>query len=599
MLTGLLTRNAATRPSKVAIIQGSRRISYEELNDQTAIWAARLGSLGIGRGDAVAIVLPNCPEFVIAFFAAMRLNAIAIPLNPNYTAGEISRVLLGKQVRAFLTDDSRALICRESVGSATAVIVVESEAEYDQMLSVQEPFAGDALYLFTSGSTGSTKRVLFTQRNLFSEALNFVESTGIGPNDNIICPVPLYHSYGLCLGMLDAVYAGTTLVLEPEPDTPFSSRCAKTLELLSEEEIRVYPGVPWQFAVLADMPGVGGFFRDVTWCMSSGDLLPRRTYDQFLARTGRRIRSFYGSTEAGSVTMETGPDENVEFESVGAPLKNVAIAIRDRSGLAVAPGDTGEIWIQSPSLPPTGYVGDAERTRDVFLNGWYNSGDLGHVDVRGRLFLSGRRHSTLNLGSYKVDATEVEEVLLEIPGVREAAVVGVEVPRAGTMIKAVLAPHHADSSLRETEIRVFCRRRLAIFKVPRIFEFVPVLPRDSMGKILRRELASADGYVSSVRDVDTIRVLDQIHGVSPARRRTMVMRLVERHAAAVLGRNDGPIPRDVGFKDLGMDSFGFIEFHARLHLLFGPGLSEMFAFDYPTITAATDALIDRLRNMTS
>jgi len=290
MLTGLLASDAAAWPTKAAIVQGERRISYRELDQEAGRWAARLRHAGVRRGDPVAIVLPNCPEFVFAFFAAMRVNAVAVPLNPNYTAAELGRFLSGKSARVLITDACRAPVCRQSVAPATPVIV-SGEGDDPGMVPVPagDAFAGDALCLFTSGSTGSTKRVLFTQRNLFFEALNFVESTGIGPDDPILCPVPLYHSYGLCLGMLDAVYTGATLVLEPQPDAPFSSRCPRLLELLREEKIRVFPGVPWQFAVMADMLGdIREAFRDVTWCMSSGDLLPRRTYDSFLARAGRQ-----------------------------------------------------------------------------------------------------------------------------------------------------------------------------------------------------------------------------------------------------------------------------------------------------------------------
>jgi acyl-CoA synthetase (AMP-forming)/AMP-acid ligase II len=599
MLTELLIRSAVDRPSSAAIVQDDRRISYEELEWESARRAAQLGRLGVASGDTVAIVLPNCPEFVYAFFAVMRLSAIALPLNPGYTTTEISRFLHETPARAVITDASRAAACRESVSSATHVIVCWDEAEVGEPASApSERFAGNALYLFTSGSTGSTKRVLFTQRNLFFEALNFVESTGIGPGDTILCPVPLYHSYGLCLGMLDAVYTGATLVLEPQPDEPFPSRCARLMELLREETVRVFPGVPWQFAVLADTPGdVRAAFRDVTWCMSSGDLLPRRTFDHFLSRTGRRIRSFYGSTEAGSVTMETGPERDVEIDAVGAPLKNVSIAILDTTGAPMPPGRTGEIWIQSPSLPPTGYDDDVERTRDVFRDGWYDSGDLGHVDSDGRLFLAGRKQSIINVGSYKVDATEIEETLLEISGVREAAVVGVHVPNAGTMVKAVLALSSGDRSLAEGEVRAHCRQRLSLFKVPRIIEFVPALPRDAMGKIQRRELASADRYLNSIRDAATLRTLDQIHRMTPARQRALVTQVVQQHVAAVLGQTPQSLPRDAGFADLGMDSFGSIELLTRLDLLFALGLPQTFTFDYPSIAAATDELLNRLRNV--
>jgi long-chain acyl-CoA synthetase len=616
MLTGLLSRNSATRPSQAAIVQGNRRISHQDLELESGRWAARLCSLGVGQGDAVAIVLPNCPEFVMAFFAIMRLQAIAMPLNPAYTPAEIGRFLSEKPVRAVIADTSTAAAC--SAAGCAQVIVPGGEADFAPLEASGEPFAGDALYLFTSGSTGSTKRVLFTQRNLYYEALNFVESTGIGAGDPILCPVPLYHSYGLCLGMLDAAYTGATLVLEPEPDAPFTSRRPCMLALLREENVSVLPAVPWQFAVIADSPDdLCGYFQNVKWCMSSGDMLPRRTYDRFLDRTGRRIRSFYGSTEAGSVTMETGREEEVEFESAGRPLKNVSIAIRDSTGAAAASRDIGELWIKSPAVA-AGYDNDPASSKTIFRDGWFNSGDLGSIDGRGRLFLSGRKQALISVGSYKVDATEVEEALLEIPGVREAAVVGVEIPDAGTLVKAVLAmgqekPPASPQAIshqfaepggaggfacpkREKEVRAFCIRRLAMYKVPRIVEFVSELPRDPMGKILRRELASADRYVSTIRDAAALGALSRIQHAPAARQRAMVIQMVERQAAAVLGRAGEPIPRDAGFADLGMDSFGSMELLTRLELLFGPGLSQTFTYDYPSISAAADALVERLRS---
>ena len=160
---------------------------------------------------------------------------------------------------------------------------------------------------------------------------------------------------------------------------------------------------------------------------------------------------------------------------------------------------------------------------------------------------------------------------------------------------AVLAMGGPPPVPRDAEIRAFCRQRLAVFKVPRILEFVPELPRDPLGKILRRQLASADQYVNTVRDEPTLRCLDQIHRAPAARQRNLVMQAVERQAAAVLGRGDGPVPRDAGFADLGLDSFGSVELVTRLDLLFGPGLSPTFTFDHPTIMAAADELVARLR----
>jgi acyl carrier protein len=155
----------------------------------------------------------------------------------------------------------------------------------------------------------------------------------------------------------------------------------------------------------------------------------------------------------------------------------------------------------------------------------------------------------------------------------------------------VLAVSHPDRALRESEIRAFCRERLSLFKIPRIFEFVPALPRDPMGKIQRRELASADQYVRTVREAVAANMLDQIQRASPSRQRSLVMQVVERQAAAVLGYDGQSLPHDVGFVDLGMDSFGSVELLTRLDLLFAFDLPQTFTFDHPTIAAAAEALV--------
>jgi long-chain acyl-CoA synthetase len=394
--------------------------------------------------------------------------------------------------------------------------------------------------------------------------------------------------------MLDAVYLGATLaILEPElPDgvggeVPFVNRCGRVAEMLRMENVRFYPGVPYQFAVLAALPM--NFPIDLgalRLCVSSGDTLPRHTYDRFLLRFNHPIRSLFGSTEAGSISIDTDAAEAIEFGSLGLPLKNVAIAIRGEDGDEKPPGADGEIWVRSPALPATGYDNRLELNAKVFRDGYYNTGDVGHNDVRGRLWITGRRQTFVDIAGYKVDLGEVEEVLQKCPGVREAAALGVEIPNMGTLIKAVVVPENC----READIRSFCRERLAFVKVPRIIETRVELPRSPIGKVLKSQLADVTAYLERIRAGQSGVWSKQLPGASPERQRRLLRLLVQAQVAAVLGRAPDEIPGNLGFTELGMDSFASIELRARLEYLLGRPFSETFTFDHPTVAAIVDHL---------
>ncbi len=590
MLSRLLRRSAEAHPGRTAIVQGERRITHAELELAAGRCAAFLRQLGVAPGDAVAVALPNCAEYIIAFFAIVRLRAIMLPLNPGYTWEELRQCLAERPASVVITDARREPMCRESAGAATVVAIERNEwAGCQEISSPEEAFSGNALYLSTSGSTQFYKRICCTQENLFFEAHNFVETMGMSADDHILCTIPLFHSYGLGNCLLDAAYTGATLVLEADSEAPFAARCRQVLELLRAERISFYPGVPYQFEVLAaSAEDLGQFFQSVKWCISSGDALPRRTYDRFLERTGQPIRSLYGSTEAGSIAIDTAPKGQVEYFSLGLPLRNVAIEIRDLEGQELPAGADGEIWVKSPTLPPAGYENRPDLTLTIFRDGFYNTGDLGHRNGRGHLILAGRKQSFINIAGYKVDTAEVEEVLASCPGVLEAAVLGVEVPRMGMLVKAAVV---TDGPCRETEIRAFCRQRLAFYKVPRLIEAYAALPRSAVGKVLKAELGGVEAYLKGISNAVTARTVAQLRATSPPRRRSLVASLVHEQAAAVLGRAMTALPRSSGFIELGMDSFGSIELRARLEYLFDVELPETFTFDHPSVDAVTENLL--------
>lgn len=587
MLTELLRKAVEANPRKAALVQGGRRICYEELEALAGRYAGGLRQLGVSAGDCVAVVLPNCPEFVAGLFACARLRAVMLPLNPQYTREELLRIVADARPKVVITNTPRAGLLADTSANVTGV---EALLTHTAEPIPADQFHGPAVYLYTSGSTDAWKRLCCTQENLYYEALNFVVTVGLTADDNILCTIPLHHSYGLGNCLLDAVYAGSTLVLLEPEDAPFVARCRLMLELIREEAIRFYPGVPYQFQVLAALPDcTPADLAGLKLCVSSGDVLPRQTYDQFLERFGMPIRSLYGSTEAGSIAINRDPDCQVEAGSLGPPLRNVTIEIRDAEGKKLPAGMDGEIWVKSPTIPSTGYDNRSDLTHDTFRAGFYKTGDIGRWNHCGHLILAGRKQSFINIAGYKVDTSEVEEVLQSCPGVCEAAVVGVEVPRMGTLMKAALV---TDGPCRPAEIREFCRQRLAFYKVPRSIEAYPSLPRSAMGKVLKSELGGVESYLEGIRNAEATRIVGRLSTLSSGRRRILVSSLVRAQVSVVLGRPIATVPRNMGFIELGMDSFGAIELHARLEYLFDQELPQTFTFDHPTVDAITDSLMD-------
>jgi long-chain acyl-CoA synthetase len=209
------------------------------------------------------------------------------------------------------------------------------------------------------------------------------------------------------------------------------------------------------------------------------------------------------------------------------------------------------------------------------------------LNHRSHLILAGRKQTFIDIAGNKVDASEVEEALESCPGVREAAVLGVEVPRMGTLLKAAVV---TEGPCKSVEIREFCRQRLAFYKVPRLIEAYPSLPRSVVGKVLKSELGGVERYLEGIRSPEATRIVGRLSTVSSGKRRRLVASLAQEQVAAVLGRHIETVPRNLGFVELGMDSFGAIELVARLEYLFNQELPQTFTFDHPTVDAVAEIL---------
>ncbi len=510
MLTQLLTEVVSNHSEKTAIVYDKIKISYQELYSKIKGFREGLSSISVVRGDCVALFLPNCPEFVISFYAIAFLNGIVLPLNHLFKAEEVSYYLNDSDVRVIITDSQRAETCWRIIsdlGKKIELIVVDKpqgSAKYFYDLILPEtrevyestlPFEGIVLYQYSSGSTGRPKKVCRTQKNLYHEVRNFTESVKVTPSDNILCTVPLYHAHGLGNCLLAATCNGATLVILEQStqngvsvEVPFVFKCPRILELIKVEKITILPGVPYTFNTLAETPpaSIQADLSTLKLCFCAGNFLAKDVFDKFLKRFGVPVRQLYGCTEAGAMCINL--DENPEqtWDSVGTPLKNVEIKIIDEQGHELPVGQSSEVVIKSQALT-NGYYNMPDLNQQVFKDEAFFTGDLGKLDEAGRLYITGRKKILIDTGGRKVDPIEIEDILSTHPQVKEAVVVGVKGVYAGELVKAVIVLNEPEQ-YDEQEIFSYCKERLAEFKVPKIVEFRNEIPKSPLGKILRKAL---------------------------------------------------------------------------------------------------------------
>lgn len=506
MLNQLLSKTAKVYPEKTAIVYDNRRINYHELYSQVIRFSKALKLLNVKQGDCVAIILPNCPEFIISFYAITQLKAIALPLNPAFKESEISFYINDAGASVIITDSAQAEVCRQIISQIDRKIelivvdeVTSSSLSFDALIQQQtdefeatETYEGYALYLYSSGTTAKPKRVCRTQKKIVHEANNIVSTLNITASDNILCVVPMFHAYGFGECLLAATFTGATLVILEQfiqdgvpVVMPFVFRCPRVLNLIESEKITILPGVPYMYSIFAATPEQNPVdLSSLRLCIASGNFLAKDIFDKFLKRFGKPIRQLYGCTEAGSVTINLSDLPDLPYDSIGKPMNNVEINVVDEDGNELLPGVIGELVIKSETLI-TGYDNLPEENKKAFKNGYFFTGDLGKKDEQNRLYLTGRKKLLIDTGGTKVNPIEVETVLMTHPQVEEAVVVGIKGPLDGDLVKAVIV---TKGECEKQEILSFCKAQLADFKVPRIIEFRKEIPKSSLGKVLRSKV---------------------------------------------------------------------------------------------------------------
>ena len=537
-LDRLLTDTRAKYPEHAAIIFGAMvgsrlmdaKLTYRQLDDAVNRFAAGLQEMGVGKGDRVAIMLPNCPQFVIAAYAAWRIGAIVVCCNPLYVAREIEHLINDSGAETFVVMSQlyeRVKSIREKTG-LKRVIVTNIKEYFPGLLRLLFTLAkekkeghwvdisGDAgsywfqdvmrgggkpapveidpdeisTLIYTGGTTGGPKGAQLSHYNLVSNATALNVWTSSRPTeDSLLAVMPYFHSYGLTVGMNVCIANAVTSVQIPNP-----REMEHVLTSIQKHRVTYYPGVPTMFIGLLNYPERDQYdLTSLRFAVSAAAPLPPEVQQQFQDVTGGVMMEAYGLTETSPcVTMD--PIDSPRFNSLGVPLPDTDVKVVNvESGEEELPsGEIGELIIKGPQVMK-GYwnlpteTANALRTGPDGEPGWLYTGDIGFMDEDGYFHMADRKKDMIIAGGYNIYPADVEAVLFEHPKVREAAVIGVPDEYRGETVKAFVVLKEGESATEE-EIIEFCREGMASYRVPRIVEFRDDLPKSMVGKVLRREL---------------------------------------------------------------------------------------------------------------
>jgi long-chain acyl-CoA synthetase len=477
---------AARDPGKIAVATPDRRLSYSELDRQADRVAAGLAARGVSRGDRVLLALPNGTDMCAAVYGVARAGAAFSPVNPTIKRDKLAEILQRAGATGVLADQERGETVAAAVELAQSSCFVEGvgDVEADEPRPAPPIDMDLAAILFTSGSTGEPKGVALVHRNITFVTASIVEYLELGPEDRVLCVLPLSFGYGLSQ-LLTCVQAGATLVLEPGLSFP-----GRLVQLLEEEQITGLPGVPTVWAMLTGLKGLDEReLPHLRFLTNAGAALlgpalaaVRRTFPR------ARLYSMYGQTECSSRVCYLPPEQLDERpDAVGVPIPGTEAWIETENGGVAPPGVVGELMVRGSHVMQ-GYWGDPDTTAASLRPGrwpWERvlaTGDLFRADEEGYLYFVSRRDDIIKSRGEKVAPREVEEVLLALEGVREAAVVGVPDRLLGQAVHAHVSLNPL-TTLEPEQIRRYAAERLEDHKVPRLVTLHDELPKTPNGKL--------------------------------------------------------------------------------------------------------------------
>ncbi len=504
-------------------------LSYGELNKMAGCFAAALAGLGIGRGSRVALNLPNCPQFMIAYSGILKAGAVVVPCNPLYVERELIhqlndsgaeiivtlsrfyplvrkikertaiRTIIATNIKEYLPFHLKTLytLLREG-GEGDRVKLQQGDFWLQDLMKeyssaspprVEREPEDAACFLYTGGTTGLAKGAHLTHRNLVANALqikswltDFQEGAEIG-----LAVLPFFHSYGMSTCLNFSLVTAGTLILVPQ----FSQK--EILKLIHRERPTLLPGVPTLYIALINAPDLGKYdLSSIRICISGAAPLPLEVQNRFEKLTGGRLREGYGLTETSPVTHCNPIYGRSKPGSIGIPFPGTEAKIVDLADSAVEmpAGEIGQLAVRGPQVMKE-YINQPGETAEVFHEDWFLTGDIARMDEEGYFYVVDRKKDMIIAGGFNIFPREIEEVLFSHPKIKEACAVGIPHAYRGETVKAYIVLREGESAS-EDEIVQFCRINLAGYKVPRMIEFREELPKTMVGKVLRRALVEEE-----------------------------------------------------------------------------------------------------------
>ncbi|MEU5536098.1 long-chain fatty acid--CoA ligase [Streptomyces sp. NPDC020362] len=491
-VAAILAENARRRPRKTALVEGDLRLSFEEVWRRARAQAGALTALGVRPGDRVALMAPNTAAFPIAYYAIAAAGAVVVPVHLLLSAPEVEHVLQDSGATLLLVHPAQAGTGR-AAADALGVRAVTLGEESDRLAADAEPLpsyvtrAADdpAVVFYTSGTTGVPKGAVLTHFNLVMNAtVNAFDANDIRADDIALGALPLFHAFGQTVSLNSTWRAGATLVLLPRFDA------ARAIELMAEEKVNTFHGVPTMFVALAAAAADAGTLPELRVCISGGASLPVAVLERFEAAFGARIHEGYGLSETSPTATVNQPVFGTRAGTIGHPLwgVDVEIARAEVEGRVelLPPGELGEVVIRGHNVF-SGYLGRPEATAEAVVDGWFRTGDLGTKDEEGFLRIVDRKKDVIIRGGYNVYPREVEEVLMRHPGVAQVAVIGLPDELHGEEVCAVVVPAQGTAP-DAAGITEWSKEHLGRHKYPRRVEFAAALPLGPSMKVLKREL---------------------------------------------------------------------------------------------------------------
>lgn len=525
-LYAMLDEAADAYPHRNALIFQNTRITYKNLRERAELFAGALKRIGVEPGQRVAIMLPNLPQTMIAFWGVMKAGAVVVMTNPLYMEKEILANMQDSGAEHMVLLDllwPRVAALRDRLPLRNFIVTGAADAlsfplnwlyrlkearhardpiPYDgkhvfawksfckgaqrHCAPVADPLGDPAMLQYTGGTTGLPKGVILTHANLGTNCRQVLDIINISAETHhtFISLLPFFHVYGLTTGLIIPMALASTSLPLPRyvPQD--------VLRLIARHKPTVFPGAPSVYISLLQQKNLAEFdLKSIQICVSGSAPLPREVFRRFQEATGSSILEGYGLTEASPIT-HCNPlgRQGQKANSIGMPLPGTDARIVDMEGgsLTLPPGKMGELIVQGPQIM-SGYWRRPDETASALRNGWLYTGDLATMDEDGYFYIVDRKKDMVIVGGYNVYPREVDEVLLEHPKVEEAVSVGITDHIRGEVLKAYVVPRSGEE-LTKAEIIAWCRQKLASYKVPRLVEFRRELPRTIVGKVLRRAL---------------------------------------------------------------------------------------------------------------